>query len=58
MKCKEKVEIIDPIESLTKNKRSITKGKCSICKGKVALLGSAKPIVSPNFALSPSGAED
>ena len=39
VKCKEKREMVDPVEGVTKNKRRITKGTCPVCGTKMCLMG-------------------
>lgn len=39
VKCKEKVEMIDPKESVTKNNRYIYKGQCPKCGTTVCRMG-------------------
>jgi len=39
MKCKEQQEMVDQVESLTKNNRPIVKGKCKVCGCKMCKIG-------------------
>ena len=39
VKCKEKKEMVDPQEGVTKNGRVITKGTCPDCGTKMSLIG-------------------
>lgn len=39
VKCKEKKEMVDPQEGVTKNGRVITKGTCPTCGTKMSLIG-------------------
>ena len=39
VKCKEKVEIVDPVESKTKKGGKIAKGKCQKCGTTVCRMG-------------------
>lgn len=42
VKCKEKKEMVDPQEGVTKNGRIITKGTCPDCGTKMSLIGGVK----------------
>ncbi|HIS39469.1 MAG TPA: hypothetical protein IAC12_01275 [Candidatus Aphodovivens avistercoris] len=42
VKCKEKKEMVDPQESLTKNGKPITKGKCPVCGTTICRIGKVK----------------
>ncbi|MEF9841407.1 MAG: DUF5679 domain-containing protein [Raoultibacter sp.] len=42
VKCKAKKEMIDPVESVTKNGKPITKGKCPDCGTTICRIGAAK----------------
>ena len=62
VKCKEKKEMVDPQEGVTKNGRVITKGTCPDCGTKMSLIGGvAKKSLSVSFSqagilhLSPLG---
>ena len=49
VKCKEKKEMVDPQEGVTKNGRVITKGTCPDCGTKMSLIGGVakkQPAVS------------
>ncbi len=42
VKCKAKKEMVDPVESVTKNGKPITKGKCPDCGTTICRIGAAK----------------
>ncbi|BAK43577.1 DUF5679 domain-containing protein [Eggerthella sp. YY7918] len=42
MKCKEKKEMQNPVESTTKNGKPITKGTCPVCGSTICRIGSSK----------------
>ena len=53
VKCKEKKEMVDPQEGVTKNGRVITKGTCPDCGTKMSLIGGvAKKYISATFSQS------
>ena len=39
VKCKDKKEMVNPVEGVTKNGRVITKGTCPDCGTKMSLIG-------------------
>ena len=48
-RCKDEREIIDPVETVTRNNRNLCVGKCVECEGKVALMGGYARLPGLNY---------